>query len=195
MYGLFLLLTYDFQVVLHYSPVRAGLAFLPLSAAALASSTTVSRALLPRVPPRVLMAPGLLLGAVGMATLTLLHAGDGYALHVLPAELLLGLGMGAVFVPAFSTATLGVGPREAGAASAVAGTAQQIGASVGTALLNTIAAAATVAYLAANPRTLPGVALIHGYARAAGWAAAILLAAALVVVALVKAGPPEQHEG
>jgi EmrB/QacA subfamily drug resistance transporter len=194
MYGLFLLLTYDFQVVLRYSPVHAGLAFLPLSAAVLASSTLISRALLPRLAPRWLMAPGLIVGAVGMATLTGLHADAGYAGHILPAEILLGLGMGAVFVPAFSTATLGVGPRDAGVASAVAGTAQQIGASVGTALLNTIAAAATASYLAADPRAPLAAALVHGYARAAGWAAVVLLAAAAAVGLLVSTGPPERHE-
>ena len=196
MYGLFLLLTYDFQVVGH-SPVRAGLTFLPLSAAVLVSSTVISRALLPRVPPRLLMAPGLLLSAAGMATLTFLHAGDSYAAHVLPAELLLGLGMGAVFVPAFSTATLGVGPREAGIASAVAGTSQQIGASVGTALLNTVAAAATTAYLSARhtaTATSQAAALVHGYATAAGWAAAILTTAAILTALLLTAGPPAAHE-
>ena len=208
LYGLFLLLTYNFQVVLHYSPVRAGLSFLPLSVAVLVSSTTVSQALLPRVPPRVLMVPGLLAGAGGMALLTLLRAGDGYALHVLPAELLLGLGMGAVFVPAFSTATLfaggsggsspqadrSVGPRDAGVASAVAGTSQQIGASVGIALLNTLAAAATTAYIAAHGRTLTAAALVHGYAVAAGWAALILVAAAVVVGMLVTAGPIQRRD-
>jgi EmrB/QacA subfamily drug resistance transporter len=194
MYGLFLLLTYDFQVVLGYSPVRAGLSFLPLSAAVLASSTLISRALLPRLAPRWLMTPGLLAGAIGMATLTGLHVGAGYAAHILPAELLLGLGMGAVFVPAFSTATLGVGPRDAGVTSAVAGTAQQIGASVGTALLNTIAAAATVSYLAAHRLSSPAAALVHGYARAAGLAAAVLLVAAVIVGVLVTTGPPERRE-
>ena len=193
MYGLFLLLTYDFQVVLRYSPVRAGLAFLPLSAAVLASSTLISRALLPRLAPRWLMAPGLTVAAIGMATLTSLHAGGGYAAHILPAEILLGLGMGAVFVPAFSTATLGVQPREAGVASAVAGTAQQIGASVGTALLNTIAAAATASYLIAHVRAPLPTALVHGYADAAGWAAAILLGAAVTVGLLVTARAPEAH--
>ncbi|HEY2315527.1 MAG TPA: MFS transporter [Streptosporangiaceae bacterium] len=194
LYGLFLLLTYDFQVVLRYSPLRAGLAFLPLSAAVLASSTLISRALLPRLAPRWLMAPGLAVGAIGMATLTGLHAGAAYAAHILPAEILLGLGMGAVFVPAFSTATLGVMARDAGVASAVAGSAQQIGASVGTALLNTIAAAATASYLAANSHAPLAVALVHGYARAAGWAAVVLLVAAAAVGLLVTAGPPERHE-
>jgi hypothetical protein len=193
MYGLFLLLTYDFQVVLHYSPVRAGLAFLPLSGAVLASSTLISRLLLPRLPPRLLMAPGLFAGAIGMATLTTLQAGSGYAAHVLPAELLLGTGLAGVFLPAFATATAGVGPHEAGVASAVAGAAQQVGASVGVALLNTIAAATTAAYFATRPTASPAVALVHGYARAAGWAAGILLLAAVLVSFLVNAGPPEQH--
>jgi EmrB/QacA subfamily drug resistance transporter len=194
LYGFFLLLTYDFQVVLHYSPVRAGLAFLPMSAAVLASSTLISRALLPKLPPRLLMAPGLLIGAAAMATLTLLRPGDSYAAHVLPAEILLGLGMGAVFVPAFSTATLGVGQRDAGVASAVAGTAQQVGASVGTALLNTAAASATAAYLAARHFAPRADALVHGYATAAGVAAAVLLAAAAAVGLLVNAGRLDQRD-
>jgi len=195
MYGLFLLLTFDFQVVLGYSPARAGLAFLPLSAAVLVSSTTVARALLPQVPPRLLIVPGLVLAAAGMATLTGLGVQASYVTHVLPAELLLGFGLGAVFVPAFSTATAGVGPREAGVASAVANTAQQVGASLGTALLNTIAAAATASYLATRIRGGPGAAaaLVHGYTVAASWPAGILVAAALVVGLLVNAGPPRHQ--
>ena len=193
MYGVFLLLTYDFQTVLHYSPVQAGIAFLPMSAAVLVSSTTISRRLLPRVPPRVLMVPGLLLAAAGMATLTLLQPGSSYVAHVLPGELLLGLGMGALFVPAFSTATVGVGPREAGVASALANTSQQVGASLGTALLNTVATTATAAYLATHLSSgnQHAQALVHGYATAAGWAAGILLLAAVVVGALVTTGRPE----
>src|SRR5262249_52292214 len=194
LYGLFLLLTYDFQAVLRYSPVRAGLAFLPMSAAVLASSTLISRALLPKLPPRLLMGPGLLIGAGRMATLTLLPPGASYRLHVLPAELLLGIGMGAVFVPAFSTATLGVSQREAGVASAVAGTAQQVGASVGTALLNTAAASATAAYVAVHRFAPVADALVHGYAAAAGWAAAILRPAGAAVGLLVNAGPLDQHK-
>jgi hypothetical protein len=104
-----------------------------------------------------------------------------------------------VFVPAYSTATLGVGPREAGIASAVAGTAQQIGASVGTALLNTVAAAATIAYVTAHrasttSATSQAAALVHGYATAAGWAAAILAVAAILTGVLVTAGPPPAHD-
>ena len=200
MYGLFLLLTYDFQVVLRYSPAKAGLAFLPMSAAVLASSTTISRALLPRVAPRMLMAPGLLFGAAGVATLTRLSVHASYVAHALPAELMLGAGMGAVFVPAFSTATAGVDQRLAGVASAVANTAQQMGASFGTALLNTVAATSTAAYVAshlvgghvaaASHTAVSPAALVHGYASAAGWAAVILLGAAIVVALLVRAPAP-----
>jgi MFS family permease len=208
LYGLFLLLTYDFQVVLGYSPAKAGLAFLPMSAAVMVSSTMISRALLPRVAPRVLMVPGLLLGAAGMAILTQLQPDAAYTAYALPAEILLGLGMGAVFVPAFATATTGVDQREAGVASAVANTAQQIGASLGTALLNTIAATATAAYLAAHVLGSGEpirAGLVHGYAVAAGWAALILVVAAMLVGLLVQAPRPtasvslhsdedEQHE-
>jgi EmrB/QacA subfamily drug resistance transporter len=197
LYGLFLLLTYDFQVVLGYSPAKAGLAFLPMSAAVMISSTIISRALLPRVAPRALMMPGLLLGAAGMALLTQLQANSAYTAYALPAEILLGLGMGAVFVPAFSTAITGVDHREAGVASAVANTAQQMGASIGTALLNTVAATATTAYLATHAlRSVPRsgetirAGLVHGYATAAGWAAVILVAAALTVGLLVTATRP-----
>jgi EmrB/QacA subfamily drug resistance transporter len=195
MYGLFLLLTYDFQVVLGYSPARAGIAFLPLSAATFVSSSTLSARLLPRVPPRLLIVPGLVVAAAGMATLTGLRVDGGYAGHVLPAELLLGIGVGAVFVPAFSLATAGVQPREAGVASAVANTAQLVGASVGTALLNTVAAAATAGYLGATVHS--GLShqdgLVHGYATAAGWAAGILLLAAAAAGLLVDARRPDRH--
>jgi hypothetical protein len=97
-------------------------------------------------------------------------------------------------VPAFSTATLGLSQREAGVASAVAGTAHQVGASVGTALLNTIAASATAAYVAAHRFTPVAHALVHGYAVAAGVAAAILLAAAAAVSLLLNAAPLEQRD-
>src|SRR5262249_40078286 len=95
-----------------------------------------------------------------------------------------------VMVPAFSTATLGVDPREAGAASAIVNTAQQVGGSVGTALLNTIAAGAAAGYLVAHGAGAAGAALVHGYSAAAGWGAAILLAAGLVATISINAGRP-----
>lgn len=98
-------------------------------------------------------------------------------------------------MPAFSTATQGVDPREAGVASATANTAQQVGGSLGTALLNTIAASATTSYLASGHAgsIAPAAALVHGYATATAWGAGILGVAALLVAVLVNAGKPVAH--
>jgi EmrB/QacA subfamily drug resistance transporter len=191
LFGLFLFLTFYLQVVQRYSPVRAGLAFLPLSAAVLVSSGAIASRLLPYVAPRVLMVPGLTVAAGAMLLLTRLDADSGYVSYVLPAEILLGLGVGCVFVPAINTATQRVDRRDAGVAAAVVNTSQQVGGSVGTALLNTVAATATTSYLAAHPGAATA-GLTHGYAVAAGWAAGILLAAALVSLVLVNAERPER---
>jgi EmrB/QacA subfamily drug resistance transporter len=192
MYGLFLLLTYYLQVVRAYSPARAGVAFLPLSVSVMVSSTVLARRLLPRVRPATLVVPGLLVAAAGLGLLTRIGLHSSYLWPVLPGEVLLGAGMGCVFVPAISSATSGVGPRDAGIASAIANTAQQFGASVGTALLNTVAAGATAGYLAARGQARAAVpaGLVHGYAVAAGWAAAILAAAAVMAAVLIRSGPP-----
>jgi EmrB/QacA subfamily drug resistance transporter len=196
MLGLFLFLTYYLQVVLRFSPVAAGLAFLPLSAAVLCSSQVFASRLLPRVPPRALVVPGLLVAAGAMLLLTQLTPGSGYVSHVLPAEILLGLGMGCVFVPAFSVATQGVAMREAGVASAVVNTAQQVGGSVGTALLNTIAAGATAAYVAAHSGPGAGASgLVHGFTVAALWGAGILATAAVLAAVLVTAPRPGSQGG
>jgi Bacterial regulatory helix-turn-helix protein, lysR family len=99
----------------------------------------------------------------------------------------------AVFVPAISTATSGVGPRDAGVASATANTSQQIGASLGVALLNTIAASATASYLVQHPSGSAARAegLVHGYAVAAACATAIFLVAALQAGLLITTGRPQ----
>lgn len=194
MLGLFLFLTYYLQLVLQYSPLVAGLAFLPMSAAVLFSSQVLASRLLPHVPPRALIVPGLLVGAVALGLLSQLTPGSGYVSHVLPAEVLLGLGMGCVFVPAFSLATQGVAPREAGVAAAVVNTAQQVGGSVGTALLNTIAAGATAAYLAAHPG-FGADGLVHGFTVAALWGAGILATAAVLAGVLVDARRPSSQGG
>jgi MFS transporter len=193
--GLFLLLTYELQVVRGYSPVQAGLAFLPLSAMFLFSSTVLARRLLPLLPPRALMVPGLLVAASGLLLLTRLQPDSGYLSLILPVELLLGLGIGCVMVPAISVATQGVDPRDAGVASAMVNTAQQVGGSLGAALFNSIAATVAAAALAAPaaPTPLPGpAALVQGYAVAAGWGAAILLTTALLAGLLVTAARPRQ---
>jgi EmrB/QacA subfamily drug resistance transporter len=186
-FGMFLMLTYHFQVVLGYRPVHAGLAFLPLSLAVSASAYGLGSRLLPHVAPRWLVAPGLALGAAGLGLLATLGAGSGYATTILPAEVLLGVGMGLVFTPAISVATTGVEPRYAGVAAATANTAMQVGSSVGTAILNSVAVAATTAYVADHGRAAAGsVALVHGYATATTWAAVALAVTAVTSLALIR---------
>ncbi len=194
LFGLFLFLTFYLQTIKGYSPVIAGVSFLPMTAGIVLTSTQVAGRLMTRVPPRTLMVPGLLLAAGGMFMLTFLRADSSYAGLVLPAELLLGLGMGLVFMPSMSVATSGVPRRESGAASAVVNTAQQVGGSIGTALLNTIAASAAATWIAshaAGPVT-PAVRVagtVHGYNVASAVAAGIMLVAAVVAALLVNQGP------
>ncbi|WP_394822184.1 MFS transporter [Pendulispora albinea] len=185
MFGLFLLLTYYFQVVLHYSPLRAGLAFLPMTAASLFGSTALATRLLPHVQPRAIMAPGLLVAACGMALLTRIDADSRYLTDILPAEIAVGFGIGCTMITVFSVGTQRVAPREAGVASASINAAQQFGGSMGTALLNTIAASASAGYAATRAAEPRLAALVHGYATAAGWAAGILTVAAALAALLV----------
>lgn len=187
-FGMFLMLTYHFQVILGWSPVRTGLAFLPLSAAVSVGSYGLGSRLLPHLAPRLLVVPGLVVAASGLALLTGLSPDSSYAAEILPAELLLGLGMGCVFTPAINVATHGIDPRYAGVAAATAHTFMQVGGAVGTAALNSLAVAATVS-AGAGP-----AAVVHGFTVATGWAMALLLAAALAAAALVTTPRPEHAD-
>ncbi|MGH3315135.1 MAG: MFS transporter [Nocardioidaceae bacterium] len=194
-FGMFLMLTYHFQVVLGWSPVHAGLAFLPLSAAVSASSYGLGSRLLPRVAPRVLIVLGLVPAAAGLGLLTTLTPTSGYVSLILPAEVLLGLGLGLVFTPAISLATSGVDPRHAGVAAATANTAMQVGGSLGTALLNTLAVAATASYAATHAGVHEAQdALVHGYATATVWSALALGATAVIVAVLMRTPKPRPHQ-
>ena len=192
MFGAFLFLTYYLQVVLRYPPLQAGLAFLPLMLASQAGSWGIASVMMPRVPARAIMAPGALVAAAGMLILTQLQVNSGYLTLVLPAEVLLGVGIACVMAPAFNIGTLGVNPRLAGVAAATVNAATQVGASLGTAVLNTIAASATAVYLqglAPSP-ALISQALVHGYSTATTWGAAILVVGAVLIALLIKAGRP-----
>jgi EmrB/QacA subfamily drug resistance transporter len=190
MFGAFLFLTYYLQVVLHYTPLQAGLAFLPMTLASQAGSWLIASRLMPYVPPRALMAPGAVVAAAGMALLMQLQVDSGYLTLVLPAEILLGLGISCVMVPAFSTATQKVDQREAGVASAMVNTAQQIGGSLGTALLNTAAAGATAGYLALHTLAPRAAGLVYGFSVATAWGVAILLLGAVAAALLINAPRP-----
>jgi EmrB/QacA subfamily drug resistance transporter len=184
-FGMFLMLTYHFQVALGWSPVRTGLAFLPMSLAVAGSSYGLASRLMDRVAPRALVAPGLLLAAAGLGLLTQLTPTSGYLTVILPAEVLVGLGIGCVFTPSIGVATSGVDPRQAGIAAATANTAMQIGSSVGTAVLNTVAVSATRDFEGA-----PIAALVHGFATATGGAAVALVVGAALVVAFLRPAAP-----
>ncbi|HKU42792.1 MAG TPA: MFS transporter [Polyangiales bacterium] len=185
MFGLFLLLTYYFQAVRHFSPLQAGFAFLPMSAASLFGATFVASRTLPHVAPRVVLVAGLSIAAAGLAGLTRMAAGIDYAWGIVPCEIAAGFGISCAMITAISVATHGVPARQAGIASAIIATAQQLGGALGAALLNGVAARATAAY-----RGDHASALVHGYTVALGWGCAILVAAALAAAVLVNAPKP-----
>jgi EmrB/QacA subfamily drug resistance transporter len=191
MFGTFLFLTYLLQTVDDFSPLKTGVAFLPLMVMNGLAATQIASRLMPHVRTRLLVVPGLVIAAAGVALLTQLSPHVSYATHVLPAELLLGLGLGLAIVPCVSTATNHADPADVGVTSAMTNTSQQIGASIGTALLNTIAATATATYLVAHSSGagLVARATVHGYAVASGWACGFLLLGALVGGLLITAHP------
>jgi EmrB/QacA subfamily drug resistance transporter len=182
MFGVFLFLTYYLQQTLHFSPVQTGLAFLPMMGTVMFTATLGSSRLVPRFGPRPLVTLGMVAAAVAMAMLTAVTVDSSYASHVLPALLLMGVGLGLVMAPAMSAATAGVDPSDAGIASAMVNTGQQVGGSVGTALLSSIAASAVTSYLVghAHAQHLVAAAAVHGYTTAFWWAAGIFALGAVI---------------
>ncbi|MDT7840807.1 DHA2 family efflux MFS transporter permease subunit [Streptomyces justiciae] len=201
MFGVFLFLTYYMQGVLGYSPLKTGVAYLPITAGMIVGSTQIAARLLNRVPPRTLMVPGLLVAAGALALIAQVGVEPAYASHILPGMLMLGLGMGTAMMTSVSLATGSVAPRDSGAASATFNTAQQVGGSIGTALLNTIAASVTARYLTAhagpgvNRRELAARASVHGFNVATWWAMGALLLAAVVAGVVVNADRAPTPEG
>jgi EmrB/QacA subfamily drug resistance transporter len=186
--GMFLFLTYYFQGTLGYSALKSGFAFLPFSVGIILAAG-VSSKLLPLTTPRVLMTGGFVAAGLGMVWLSRIGVHSSFAVHILPAEILISLGMGTAFVPMSSTALYGVSQNDAGVASALVNTTQQVGGSLGTALLNTVAATATAAFLATRIHTPAAVAraTVHGYTVGFLVGAVCLAVAALSALFLVNA--------
>jgi len=185
LFAMFLFLTFFFQGVLGYSPLKSGLLFLPFSAGVVVSAGIASQ-LMPRVGPRWVTTGGFALAVLGMLMLLRLTPSSAYVGDILPSLILISLGMGLIFVPLSAVSLYAVGDRDAGVASAVLNTSQQIGGSVGVAFLNTIAASATAAYIIANQLQAPTPdALVAGFHRGFIWAAGILLFAGVIWVVLV----------
>ena len=190
LFGVFLFLTYYMQETLKFSPVKTGLAFLPMIAALAGMAQVSNRVLLPRVGPKVIVPIGLLMNAAALYLLHGVGLHSSYAGHVLPYLLLLGLGFGLSLAPSFSTGTLGLKPSDAGVGSATLNTSQQVGGSIGTALLNTLAAGAVTAYLAGRaitPANLQAAAL-HSYTTAFLYSSAIFVVAAVVAGLVLPKG-------
>ena len=187
MFAVFLFLTFYLQQTLGFSPIETGFAFLPMTLTIVISAVSGSTKLLPRVGPRPLIGAGMLTASIGLVSLTTVGVDTSYATHVLPGLLIMGAGMGLVFSSAMATATFGVRDSEAGVASAMVNTTQQVGGSIGTALLSTLAATATTSDLAGratDPAALAHAA-VHGYTVAFWWAAAIFAVGAVLCTALL----------
>lgn len=184
MFGQFLLMTYYFQLIEGYSPIQAGLAFLPLTLCLVMGSTQIGARLSGRISPRMMMFTGYAIAAIGFAVLGTLTLDSSYW-HVLPGTILLGLGTGMAGVAANALGTSGVERHDAGVASAMVNTSQQLGGAIGTALLATIAASVTATAAGAGGATDADT--MQGYIVAFWVAAGIMAAAAVVSAVLVRA--------
>jgi len=189
-FGVFLFLTYYMQGTLGFSPVKTGVAFLPMVAALAGTAQVSNRVLLPKIGPKIMVPIGLLLDAAAMYMLHRVGLNSSYVTHVLPYLVVLGTGFGLSLAPSFSTGTLGLRPHDAGVGSATLNTSQQVGGSIGTALLNTLAAGAAAAFLvgkAASPANLRSAAL-HSYTTAFLWSSLIFVAGAVIAGLVLERG-------
>jgi len=194
MLGTFLSLTYYFQGTLHYSALKSGFAFIPFSLGIITGATVASR-LLPRFGPRVVMGGGLLMATAGLFLFSTLDVHSAYVSTVLPAEIIVSLGMGVSFVAMSSTALIGVQPEDAGVASALVNATQQTGGTMGAALINTIATTATASYLVTHGTSPTALAegAIHGYTSAFTFSAVVLAGAAVAAFALIRRARPNRE--
>lgn len=185
LFAMFLFLTYFFQGILGYTPLQAGLLFLPFSAGVILSAGLAAQ-LLPRFGPRWVTAGGFALALVGMLLLTMMTPETVYLTQILPAMMFISIGMGLIFVPLSAVSLFAIGNHDAGVASAVLNTSQQIGGSIGIAFLNTVATSATTAFIVSNNLQGPTPeALVAGFTRGFAWGAAILALAGILWVVLV----------
>jgi EmrB/QacA subfamily drug resistance transporter len=194
MFATFFFLTFYLQTIHGYSPVKTGLAFLPMVIVLSATAASASTLLLPRVGPKPLTTVGMALGGVGMVIYAQLGVDSSYVTHVLPGLLVGGVAMGLVFATAMNTATARVRPEYAGAASATVNVTQQVGGSIGTALLSTVSISAALAYAgshtASSQAALQAQAQVHGYTTAFWWAAVLFAIGAIASGLIIPRGRP-----
>ena len=190
LFSMFLFLGLYLQVILGYSPLKSGFAFLPFTAGIIVFAGIASQ-LLPKVGPKPLMIPGLIASSLGLLFLARITPDTSYVSHVLPALLIMSSGIALVFIPLTSTSLHNVGNHDTGVASAMVNTSQQIGGSLGTALLNTVAATATATYATANSslgENVQAFAMTHGFTVAFKFSAALLFIGAIVLFFFINIG-------
>jgi len=190
LFSMFLFLGLYLQVVLGYTPLHSGFAFLPFSMGIIVFAGVASQ-LLPKFGPKPLMVPGLVFSSIGLLLLTRITPETSYVTHVLPSLLIISSGMALVFIPLTSTSLHGVSGRDTGVASAMVNTSQQIGGSLGVALLNTIAATAATSYAATHTnlgKLVQPFAVTHGFTTAFKFSAALLFTGAIVLFFFINIG-------
>lgn len=190
LFSMFLFLGLYFQVILGYSPLRSGFAFLPFTGGIIFGAGIASQ-LLPKIGPKPLMIPGLLSAAAGLILLSRITPESAYLSHVVPSLIIMSIGMAFMFIPLTTTSLHDVGNHDTGVASAMINTSQQIGGSLGTALLNTIAATATANYFAAHSELgekLQPFAVTHGFVIAFRCSALLLTVGAIVLFFFINIG-------
>jgi len=203
MFAVFLFLTYYLQQTLGYTPIVTGFAFLPIVGGIAFAANISTIVLMPRIGPKPVVPAGMLVGAGAMVWYAQLGTHTAYVDGVLGPLILTGIGLGMVIAPSINTGTYGVAPQDAGVASATVTVGQQLGASIGTSLLNTIFAGAVASYITAHIASarvigrpaLIGLGLAHGYDTAFWWTAGILAGGAIIGGALFRRGPLYRKDG
>lgn len=190
LFSMFLFLGLYLQVILGFSPLKSGFAFLPFTAGIIIFAGVASQ-LLPKFGPKPLMVPGLIFAGIGLLLLTRITPETSYLTHVVPSLLIMSSGMALVFIPLTSTSLHAVSNHDTGVASAMVNTSQQVGGSLGTALLNTVAATAATSYATANAQLGEKVmpfAMTHGFTVAFKFSAALLFTGAVVLFFFINIG-------
>ncbi|WP_382306943.1 DHA2 family efflux MFS transporter permease subunit [Herbiconiux sp. UC225_62] len=193
LFGVFLFVTFYLEKSLDYTPLETGVAFLPMIAALVLAAQLSTNLLVPRLGPKVMVPTGMILATIGMLLFTRLTLESSYAADLLPAFLVLGLGIGSIMPASIQTATLGIDGHFAGVGSALVNTSQQVGGSIGTALLNTLAATAAADYVAAHLPVSDAVtadAAVASYATAYWWGAGFFAFGAVLSALLFRRRQP-----
>jgi EmrB/QacA subfamily drug resistance transporter len=187
--GLFFIVTLYIQTIMHYSPFKAGLAFLPMPLILALMSTRIPK-LVGKYGFKRFLIIGPSLVTLGSASLSLIPLHGSYLTNILPGLVLIAFGMGMTFMPLIAAATSGVPAKESGLASGLITTSQQMGGALGLSIMSGVAASVTASSANLGARA----ALVHGYDRAMLVSVAFLIFAILIAIFVIHANKPKQPE-